>query len=332
MKNLKSLWPSDYPDFWLERGVTARLLRPLAAVYAGLGSLRQRFVAPVAVAIPVVCIGNLSVGGVGKTPTVAALVAVLQAQGIQVHILAHGYGGAIKDPVLVDPEHHSAHDVGDEALLHAQIAPTWVGRNRACAADMAHRAGAELVLLDDGWQNPRLHKDMVIAVVHADDPFGNGFLLPAGPLRQKPEMLRSADTVIAIGDRLHPDLESFRPLHGRRLSTWRTPIARGESVFAFCGLGRSRQFEENVRRLCTDTGVHFCGIRSYPDHYPWDQETLSEIAEASGSGRLVTSAKDWQRLPEDWQKHVGIIDLKIVWSFPEQFSQLCQKICNLSKL
>ena len=327
----KSFWPHDYPTFWRKRGVIARLLQPLSGVYGFLGFVRQSVISPIAVDIPVVCIGNLSVGGVGKTPVVAALVAELQKQGIAVHILAHGYGGAIREATRVCPQQHHARDVGDEALLHAEVAPTWTGRDRVLAARLAHQAGAELLLLDDGWQNPKLQKDRVVAVVNADDPFGNGLLLPAGSLRQKPDTLHDADVVIAIGERVHPVLEPFDLIHGRRQSIWRTPFQPGDSVFAFCGLGRSQQFTENIQRLCIETGVHFCGIKTYPDHYPWDEKTLNNISQTAESAHLVTSAKDWCRLPEDWQRRVRIVDLNIVWTDSVQFVQFCQKIGNLAK-
>ena len=328
---LKSLLPSDYPKFWLKRGIAARLLQPLGNLYAGLGILREMSTQQVAVDIPVVCVGNLSIGGVGKTPIVSALATALQSQGVAVHILAHGYGGKMTQATRVNPKHHCAGDVGDEALLHAQTAPTWIGRDRAIAARLAVEAGADMIILDDGWQNPRLKKDMVIAVVNADDPFGNGLLLPAGPLRLKPAALWSADAVVAVGEILHSVLEPFHPVHGRRVSSWRKPFAADGAVFAFCGLGRSGQFMKSVEKLCAESGVELSGIKTYPDHYPWNRETLAEITEAAGSARLVTSAKDWQRLPEDWQQKVGIIDLNIAWAIPDKFTELCQKIGNLTK-
>ena len=331
LRSLKLLLPNDYPNFWLKRGIVARLLQPFGNFYAGLGVFRYMLTQPIAVDVPVVCVGNLSIGGVGKTPVVAALSESLQAQGLQVHIIGHGYGGSIRAATQVDPTVHRASDVGDEALLHCQVAPTWIGRDRGIAARLACEAGADVILLDDGWQNPRLRHTMVIAVVDGDNPFGNGLLLPAGPLRLKPSALWSAHAVIALGQGVDSSLTGIEVIHGSRISTWRTPFQAEETVFAFCGLGKSRQFAENIQRLCASTGVNLSGVKAFPDHFPWDEEILQELSRAADTATLVTTAKDWQRLPEDWKERVRIVDLEIDWTDPAEFEEICQKICNLTK-
>ncbi|NQY82473.1 MAG: tetraacyldisaccharide 4'-kinase [Alphaproteobacteria bacterium] len=335
MKGVHNFLPSDYPRFWAYRGIHAELLRPLSLVYRGLGWLRTCWITPAQVAIPVVCIGNLSIGGVGKTPTVMALAKALRGRGIAVQILAHSYGGSLKQVTRVDPARHLAAEVGDEALLLAQVTATWIGRDRVAAAYAAQQTGAELLLLDDGWQNPSLHKDAVVVVINAEDPFGNGYLLPAGPLRQPQSALCTASAVIAIGAEVHPDLSALPVIHARRLGIWGHGVEHlhtGGEVFAFCALGRSGQFGQTVQQLCAESGLVYRGLKGYGDHHPWDQVTFDEITAAAGSAQLVTSAKDWQRLPPQWQQSVSVITLKLEWSAPQNFATLVKKIGNLTTL
>ncbi|MDA0341241.1 MAG: tetraacyldisaccharide 4'-kinase, partial [Proteobacteria bacterium] len=172
------------PDFWTQDGFLPRLLDPLGCLFKAGGAVR-RLTTPVHVAgIPVICVGNLVVGGAGKTPVALSLASQLAKTGHVVAFLTRGHGGRLSGPVQVDPSVHHAGDVGDEALLLAEVAPTWVSRDRGKGGIAARDAGAEVIIMDDGFQNPGLTKTLSLVVVDGGYGFGNGRVLPAGPLRE----------------------------------------------------------------------------------------------------------------------------------------------------
>jgi tetraacyldisaccharide 4'-kinase len=253
--------------------------------------------------VPVICIGNFTVGGAGKTPAALALAAVLKGQGKRPFFLSRGYGGSLAGPILVDPEAHRTSQVGDEPLLLARVAPTVVSRDRPAGARHAADQGASVIVMDDGLQNPSLHKDCAIAVVDGAAGVGNGLCLPSGPLRaplaaQWPQV----DAVLVLGPGAAGDeiaREARRQgkavLRGRLAPD--PPIAaslKGARVLAFAGIGRPEKFFETLRGI----GAEVVLERSFPDHHPYslrDISTLSAEAQARDLV-LVTTEKDRMRL------------------------------------
>ena len=171
------------PEFWARDGGFAALLAPLGLSYDLAGRLHRALARPHSVPVPVICVGNLVAGGAGKTPLVIALVEALATRGQRAYCLTRGYGGCEAGPVRVDPAAHDAKRVGDEALLLARIAPTWVARDRAAGARAASAAGAGIIVMDDGFQNPHIAKDLSLLAVDGAYGFGNAKVMPAGPLR-----------------------------------------------------------------------------------------------------------------------------------------------------
>jgi tetraacyldisaccharide 4'-kinase len=288
--------------WWREADTAAALLAPAARVYGAVAAARLRQ-AGVRAGIPLLCVGNPTLGGSGKTPLTLALARLLTAAGERPWLLSRGYGGQLAGPVTVDPRHHRADDVGDEPLLLAQCAPTIIARDRVAGARAARAAGASVIVMDDGFQNPALAKDLSILVVDARRGVGNGRVFPAGPLRAPlaaqlartqamlligagPAAGPMATTAAAHGlalfhGRLAPDVAAVAALAGRR-------------VLAFAGIGDPEKFFATL----ADAGIEAAIRRGFPDHHPYtgaDADALMAEADQA-SLPLVTTEKDFVRL------------------------------------
>lgn len=308
------------PDFWRRRGWQALALEPAAQAYAAAGALRHAFARPAKAAVPVICVGNLVAGGAGKTPVTLELARMLGADGQRPHILTRGYGGALAGPVRVDPAIHDFHAVGDEALLLAEAAPTWVAHDRPAGARAAAASGAGLILMDDGLQNPSLAKDLALMVVDAGYGFGNGRVMPAGPLREpRVRGLARAQAAVLIGadtGHIRADLAPFLPVARARLvpsvdiDAW-----RGRRVVAFAGIGRPQKFFDSLTQL----GVELIAGIGFPDHHPYrPQEMADLVAQAEQADAVpVTTTKDWVRLPADLRARVETLPVRLAWDRPE---------------
>jgi tetraacyldisaccharide 4'-kinase len=313
------------PEFWQDDGAPARLLAPLGWLHGALGQARRRLVRPRRAPAPVLCVGNLTVGGAGKTPTVLALVEHLRAQGATPHCLTRGYGGRARGPLRVEPGTHAVALVGDEALLLARAAPTWVARDRVAGAAAAVAAGADLLLLDDGFQNPHLHHDLALVVVDGGYGFGNGRPLPAGPLREPLRCgLGRASAVLIIGaDRrgIGASLPPDRP----RLAADLVPAAdsrslAGRRMLAFAGIGRPAKFFETLH----DLGAVLAGTQAFPDHHPYRRAELEELLRrAAALGAVaITTEKDRVRMPPDLAEQVAVLPVRLAWREPAALTHL----------
>ena len=233
------------PGFWTEEGITATLLSPVGALFGVFGRWRWRLASPVRAGIPVVCVGNLVAGGAGKTPVALSFAALLQQKGHATHFLSRGYGGTIRGPHRVDRRCDSPTMVGDEALLLAVVSPTWVSVDRVAGVRAAAQAGAEIVVMDDGFQNPSIAKDLSVVVIDGSYGFGNHHVIPAGPLREPvADGLARADTVAILGAEysnaiLLSRASGRRAMGGNDHKKW---ISNCKSIWSEgCSLEKSRQ-------------------------------------------------------------------------------------------
>ena len=320
------------PAFWARPpGLLSELLLPVGAGWDVAGRLREALFRPYSPPVPVVCVGNLVAGGAGKTPVALTLATHLVSCGVAVHIVTRGYGGRLGGPVRVDAARHDASAVGDEALSLAVRAPCWVARDRAHGVRAAAGAGAQLVVLDDGFQNPGIAKTLSLVVVDAAYGFGNGRVIPAGPLRESlARGLARADAIVFLGGEtkryglgfpgddgalpiLHAEL---RPVGGERLA--------GRRLLAFAGIGRPEKFFATLQAL----GAELVGTRPYPDHYPFGAGELDQLLRAAERAQacLITTAKDIVRVPATMRSAIEVLEVETCWADPGALAELLRPV------
>jgi tetraacyldisaccharide 4'-kinase len=317
------------PDFWRTDNGLARLLEPAGLIYGAVTARRIANTTPFQASVPVICVGNLTAGGTGKTPVASSIAARLRDRGRNPAILLRGYGGSVTGPLKVDAHSHTAEEVGDEALLHARTTPTWIAARRALAAKPAIKDGADVLVMDDGHQHPSLAKDLSLVVVDGRTGFGNARIIPAGPLREaiKPGLAR-ADAAVLMGDDhigIAPFLEEHLPVLRARLAPGAEGYGlRGQRVVAFAGIGDPEKFLETLLGL----GAQVVAFHPFGDHYGYGSADIQPILdEAYAVDALpITTAKDAVRLDPDQRQQVNVLTVTAQWQDENALDGLLGKI------
>jgi tetraacyldisaccharide 4'-kinase len=301
------------PDFWDRRGPLALLLSPLGVLYGMSVAGKARAAKPYRATARVICVGNLTAGGSGKTPVAIAVALALIARGKKVFFLTRGYGGNEPGPLLVSG--HDAQGVGDEALLLARVAPTIVAHDRAAGGRLAAAKGAEVIVMDDGHQNFSLAKDVSLVVANG---FGNRLMIPAGPLREPVgQGLARADALIMMNDNAS-DLEGFTgPVLRARLVADGAGFA-GKRVFAFAGIGQPANFVKSLQ----DAGATVTGSRFFADHHPYTASQITGLRQDARDAALVTTEKDFVRLAPEQRQGIEVLMVRAQFDEPSLLDRL----------
>ena len=305
------------PRFWYKKNDTyiSNTLYPLSLLFRFGTKIRNIVSRKKVTDIPVICIGNIVVGGAGKTPVAIKLGTILKKNGYKPHFVSKGYGGIETNNTLIK-DWHSAQSVGDESLLLSEVAPTWIGKDRNKSFSLAKENGADCVIMDDGFQNPTLQKDFSIIVINGEQGFGNKRVIPSGPLRESISRgISRANLIIVIGE-ITDDVKRKIPkniplIHAKFNISKNNKIYKKQKVTAFAGIAYPDKFYNSLN----EQGAILKKKVSYPDHHIFDENDMLNLAEIANMTKsiLVTTKKDFVRIPKTYRSLVSTLDGEIVF-------------------
>lgn len=324
---------SNAPPFWWKKqGWQSYALTPLSWVYGWFSGKRMRRKHRPSVEVPVICIGNFTVGGAGKTPTAIAIAEAAIAKGLRPGFLSRGYGGTLDVTTLVEP-HHRASEVGDEPLLLNRYAMTVISRRRVEGAHRLVNAGADLIIMDDGFQSARLAVDYTLVVIDSVRGIGNGSLVPAGPVRAPIlEQMQQLSAILKVGAG-----DAADPLVRKAARAGKTvyvsaiqPVVPsdfiGKRVLAYAGIADPDKFYRTVESL----GGNIVERRSFSDHHKFEEDEIAELLALADKQQLqlVTTAKDFVRLKgvhgkaEELLRRSQVIEIEMMFDDPNTASDI----------
>ncbi|MBE6452133.1 MAG: tetraacyldisaccharide 4'-kinase [Alphaproteobacteria bacterium] len=305
------------PTHWKNVNLLSLLLYPFGCLYGLATSLRILLNTPKKVDAKVICVGNLTAGGTGKTPISVSLAKMLQQNGQKPIFVSRGYGGRLKD-IMVNPQQHTAVDVGDEPLLLARQAPVVINPNRYLGALLAQQEGANYIILDDGFQNPSLYKNKSIIVIDGNVGLGNEFCIPAGPLREFISSgLKRAHAVAIIGEdkyNISQKIKNIPIFKGQIKAISPSPLTY--DVVAFAGIGRPEKFYNSLAQY----GFNIVVSKDFPDHHYYTEQELEELITIGKKHKapVYTTAKDFVKIPPHLQSKFKVLEIEIEWENPSE--------------
>lgn len=312
------------PRFWQKDSWMSNLLLPLSKIYAAATALRIKLHVPYKAKYPVICIGNLTAGGTGKTPVSLSVAEILQNMGKKPFFISRGYGGRIHN-VIVNKQVHTPKQVGDEPLLLAEQAPTVVNPDRAAAAQMAIAHGADCLVMDDGFQNPGLYKNISFLVFDGNYGIGNGRVIPAGPLREPLDKgLKRAQAAIILGeDKTNIASKINLPIFYGEI-TEQQPENTSRPVLAFAGIGHPEKFYNSLAKC----GLNVVKTHNFPDHYFYTRAELNKLVEYAKKHDLdiYTTSKDFVKIPLSLQKEFKVLQIKVQWQNLDKLKDFLQSV------
>lgn len=328
---------SEAPPFWWEKpDWRSRALSPLSTIYGAVAGRRIRRAKPPAISLPVLCVGNFTVGGAGKTPTSIAFAQAATSAGLKPGIVSRGYGGVFSGLHRVDPGYDSARHVGDEPMLLARHAPVVVSADRLAGALALQEAGCDFIIMDDGFQTARLHFDYALMVVDAGRGIGNGHVIPGGPLRAPlTDQLVRTDALLKIGTANGADqlvrsaARAAKPIYEAVLTPKSTAEILDRQLLAFAGIGDPSKFFRTLQ----EAGAAVAQTKSFPDHHRYTDEELNELEGMAKKGglTLITTAKDHVRLldggtsAKEFAARTLVLEVELAFSHPQTASRIIRE-------
>ena len=318
------------PKLWYKKEDTylSRSLYPLSLLFRLGTKIRNIAGNPSKSEVPVICIGNIVVGGAGKTPVSLRIGKILTTAGYSPHFVSKGYAGIIKTSTLVE-SWHSPQSVGDESLLLSEIAPTWIGEDRNKSIKLAAHKGGNCIIMDDGFQNPTIHKDLSIIVINASQEFGNKRVIPSGPLRESIKRGLSRTNLVIVIGQLTEFLKKIIPSHIPTITAKfninnENKIFKGQKITAFAGLAYPEKFFESLR----EQGAKIVKEITYPDHHIYNENDLLNLAEIANKTKsiLVSTQKDFVRVPKSYKTLVNILDGEIIFENEELIKEILTNV------
>lgn len=327
-KKFKDIWKMKTPSYWQSNSLISKLLSPIGWIYGFLTQARLKLKQPQKADIPVICIGNITAGGTGKTPVSISIAKMLTGEMYHPYFVTRGYGGKLQN-IIVNNKKHSAAEVGDEPLLLSRQAPVVVNANRYQGALTALKDGADIIIMDDGFQNPSLYKDLSFLVFDGTYGIGNGKILPAGPLRETfSNGLKRADALIILGkDKHNLAQKSGLPTFYGYAEAAQTCNLDNPNVLAFAGIGHPQKFYHTL----SQQGFNLLKTIDFPDHHFYTNAEIENILKQAQSlnAQIYTTSKDFVKIPHIYQKEINVLEISIVWEKPEELMAFIAKKTRL---